>query len=86
MKVAFLILGLLLAGCDIRERRYEVVQGTKGMYLLDSKTGRVWQQHEVTGHFDPILITKDSGEMPLLKQSSKEFLMESFSYEPNSAK
>jgi len=88
MRAAIIIVMVLLAGCDFNfERRYELTEGKDDVYLLDTKTGRVWVRTEETFH--PVAILKDSSGMTRLNmlgeidQQRRSRIKDQFSYNPN---
>ncbi len=94
MRAVILILIMFLAGCDgSGPGRYQLVAGSAAnddsytiMYLLDTKTGRVWKQYAVSpSGFYPQYILKDSSTVaPLNKERGHrdhQFKRENYSYE-----
>jgi len=87
MRLCVALLGLLLlAGCDgYGPRRYELVSAAGGVYLLDTKTGRVWQ-HE-SGAFEPQVYLMDSSDLAGLNKGrdaeGKKFIKNNYAYQPN---
>jgi hypothetical protein len=99
MKAVLLILMVFLAGClagcdGSGPGRYQLVAGSAAnddrytvMYLLDTKTGRVWKQYAVSvSGFYPEYILRDSSTVaPLNKERGHrddQFQRENYSYEP----
>ena len=87
MRAIFLGLMVLLAGCDdFGPRRYELITASGSVYLLDTKSGRVWAKTSIA--FEPMWIMRDSRSEAdlndvLLRPAFKNDFEESFSYKPN---
>lgn len=86
MRTAVFFLMVLLAGCDgYGARRYELVSAAGGVYLLDTKTGRVWAYDH--GDFAPKRIMRDSSVLAELTRptdpNTTKFLKENYAYQPN---
>jgi hypothetical protein len=88
MKKLILIVMVLLAGCnDYGPRKYELIAVSGSVYLVDIRTGRVWEKDLVSGAFEPKMVMMDSSllvQMEKVKDSdTKKFLRENYTYQPN---
>ena len=93
MRAVILVLMMLLVGCDgYGTRRYELISASTGIFLLDTKTGRVWKRDTIgDNNFEPVVFLMDSSPMTKkaiesLDQETSKFIKENYTIQPNSWK
>lgn len=90
MRAVILVVMVLLSGCDdFGPRRYELVSVSTGVYLVDTKTGRVWKRDTLgDSTFVPERFLMDSSPMirsatESLGKDTKTFIKDNYSLRPN---